>query len=96
MLDKILSNSVLVFFCCSVIFSNSVDISLDFLNKLSSLDFEISFFSFSRFSFFCIKSLFNSSSFFKLLKSILTERFSRSFSNFEKSLTDYLNWRGIL
>ena len=50
-LDKILSNSVLVFFCCSEIFSNSADISLDFLNRLSSLDFEISFFSFSKFLF---------------------------------------------
>ncbi len=37
--DKILSNSVLVFFCCAEILSNSEDISLDFLNKLSSLDF---------------------------------------------------------
>ncbi len=34
------------------VFSNAVDISLDFLNKVSSLDFEISFFSFSKFSFF--------------------------------------------
>ena len=30
MIDKILSNSVLVFFCCSEIVSNSDDISLDF------------------------------------------------------------------
>jgi len=51
-LDSKLSNSVFIFFCESVNLSNSNVSSLDFLNKVSSLDFEISFFSFSIASFF--------------------------------------------
>ena len=44
-LESKLSNSVFIFFCKSVNLSNSNVSSLDFLNKVSSLDFEISFFS---------------------------------------------------
>ena len=50
--DKMFSNSILTNFCLSDTFSNSDEISLDFLNSLSSLDFEISFFSFSKAYYF--------------------------------------------
>ena len=47
-----ISKSSLSNFCCSIIFSKADEISLDLVNKDLSLDFEISFFSFSKFSFF--------------------------------------------
>ena len=51
-LDSRLSNSFFIFFCKSANLSNSNVSSLDFLNKVSSFDFEISFFSFSMASFY--------------------------------------------
>ena len=51
-LDKIFSKSSLTNFCCLLIFSIEDEISLDLANKDLSLDFEISFFSFSKVSFF--------------------------------------------
>ena len=52
MFDNMLSNSLFTFFWFSEIFSKSKEISFDLLNIASSLDFEISFFSFSNVSFF--------------------------------------------
>ena len=51
-LDKIFSKSSFINFCFSLIFSILDEISLDLVNKDLSLDFEISFFSFSKDSFF--------------------------------------------
>ena len=50
--DKISSSSSLTNFCCSENFSIFLEISLDLENNDLSLDFEISFFSFSKLSFF--------------------------------------------
>ena len=50
--DNILSNLFLIKDCSFAKLSNSIEISLDFSNKLLSLDLDISFFSFSKFSFF--------------------------------------------
>jgi hypothetical protein len=73
MLDKILSNSDLICFCSFVIVSSSFDISFDLLNKLSSLDLEISFFHSQEPLFFEYIFLFVSSN--SLILSISTSIF---------------------
>ena len=47
---KIVSNSFFIFDCSAIYYEICSEIFLDFSNKLGSLDFDISFFSFSRVS----------------------------------------------